>query len=900
MRDRIGADRQLHVALDLEQRLVRRVAEEPARLELHAAGELDEELPGLPRARRLDLAEQLEGVGAADARVAERVSPRAIGNGCRDRSGRERRCVRQEVAVEAVAEAPRRLSGVDMRVLARATEGDLVAVDPVERDAGRRRVLDVEPDLAGQGAGHRVRAHGRDDRQAGVQERHAAVDIRDVDLAGAIGAGREEAERVSPRIAVLADQDRSLARVDGECLRRRPVRRDRHCGRLDAGDVERQGAGRQREDDVDEAAVVQIVDAADAAGLRVRQTAGQLQDREAVALRRVRDAVGAECVGAEGDVDLAGDERARQVVAPRVTADQRRCGSVDEVHAGRAGARDLELVLGVDDRRCIDRVTARRRQLHVDVVEVRCCDAADREVDRSDRAGERRAARERDLHRTGRVAADRPVAVDPRRAGLRDQERRLGGVDVPTGRAGAADREHASRAGNRRRVERPARERERHIDVALTVDRAGAHVRVRQRRDERRCRAERVELEGLRRVRVAGRVCRCLVGDGGSREGDVDLAGRVRAREEEAVGVAAEPERMRVRGRRVDVEVRRAGARHGDRRVRDRQRAGTEVVARRRRDRQIDVGRLGGGQRRGTGDDRRRRVRVRPRAGRERDGDVLTADERAGQAVLDGVPTSDRRRVALVDRRGAAGAAGERDLREVRERCRIERRAGRHREVDVQRLAFADEGRDDAARDCAEGADRRARAHARRRGGAGIRNRRAAGGRAVTPGAADEGHRCGAGPERPEHVVAHDVAGEDDRRERRVDRQRAQRIPGEDELATGQGRGVEVVATRDRERDIDRLRACVDDRRERGGVVCAEVDGDGRCTGGKQDVDRACRKRAVDPVAHGAARVVGRLAQDRRCLGRVERCGADPRAVERKDRRRRGDCVPVDGVAGRC
>jgi hypothetical protein len=67
-----------------------------------------------------------------------------------------------------------------MRARAGAAEGDLVAVDAVQRDAGRRVVLDVEPDLAGQRAGDGVRVQGRNDGDTGVQERDAAADVGDV------------------------------------------------------------------------------------------------------------------------------------------------------------------------------------------------------------------------------------------------------------------------------------------------------------------------------------------------------------------------------------------------------------------------------------------------------------------------------------------------------------------------------------------------------------------------------------------------------------------------------------------------------------------------------------------------------------------------------------------------
>ena len=187
------------------------------------------------------------------------------------------------------------------------------------------------------------------------------------------------------------------------------------------------------------------------------------------------------------------------------------------------------------------------------------------------------------------------------------------------------------------------------------------------------------------------------------------------------------------------------------------------------------------------------------------------------------------------------------------------------------------------------------------------RRRRAAVHRLHRPRAGRERRvdRAAAARERADHVVAdREAVADDDRRERRIDRDRPEARAAERELVEAAERGdVDLVAARrseraDRERHVDRLRALVDLDRDGAAGDDAEIDDERRRAGDVGGVDLARRgERAGDRVAHGAAR--RRLAEDRRGLARVDRGRADARAAQREDRRAGGDRSPVDRRAGR-
>src|SRR5262249_47139659 len=96
-------DLELDGAADGEQRLLRRVTEQAARLQVDAAGEGDEEdAVATGAARRRQLVDQLEVAAARAARAARRVVPGARG----DRDGDD---ARGELVRQVVADGYRRV-----------------------------------------------------------------------------------------------------------------------------------------------------------------------------------------------------------------------------------------------------------------------------------------------------------------------------------------------------------------------------------------------------------------------------------------------------------------------------------------------------------------------------------------------------------------------------------------------------------------------------------------------------------------------------------------------------------------------------------------------------------------------------------------------------------------------
>ncbi len=775
--------------------------------------------------------------------------------------------------------------------------GQLVAVDARAVDGRAERHVDRKL------AGSRVCDHGEQlgreerDRRAGrVEVREAAADVGQHDVAAALRAGREVAERVAR--AALRDQDRRLCRVERDRARCAAPGCDRELGRGvgDRRDVDAAGVRRGGERHVDEAAAVERADAGDAAGVRIGEIRRELRDREGVGLRevpeaeRVHGAARPERVCAVRDGDRAGRKLAAQVVAEdRRVGQLGRCRVGKQLHGADARAAECELRSRVGDRREIQRVAGRRDELHVDVVDVGRRDAVDGEVLRRDRPGEgvRRpvgeavaAGQERDRDRAARVGAGRPVAEDRRvRAVLADVDRRLGRVNRERRRTG--DRELGRGVGDRRVVEcLPARRGERDVDVALRVQAVPAEDAAGTGARDRRGRAEHRERLGRLGVRVV------VVGEGARVERHGDRPGRERAVEVEAVAAAAEGERrLAVDGHAgCACATEREGA-GGDRaleRRADGRREGHVEIGVRREERhvaEIERGRDG-------------RNEVRPGAGLERDVHGARGCEGAAEPVRDArAVRRDLRREALVDRDAAEAAAAERELVEAGQRRRVDLAACRERERDADGHALVDEARDLAGHDRAEVDDRRA--------GRAVRRRAAATRRPHRPGAARERDAdvAAAHGQHAGHVVAHRVAVREHlRRCGRIDLERADPGAAERELIEAAERSaVDAEPARNRERNVDRLRALVDRRRQRPAGDRAEQGRERRAARHEDGGDVARGEAAGDPVPHDARALV----DDDRSLGRVDGRGAGARPGEREDRRERRDLAPVDRVAGR-
>ena len=342
-----------------------------------------------------DAAEQVEAdvdvaaVGERRRRVGQRDRGRlAVRDGPRARVEDELQHVAELGAGDGVGpEAGRRLDrradgDARDRELGVALVGDAGGVGRragAEQDVDEQRVVGVARVRVVDGHLRRRRRHGvaglveRRDRAGQQRQRHGA---------GALRAVREVAEREVR--AGRADEHGRLRGVELERLPR-PESADRELVR-EVGDrrlVDRLGPGRDRVRDVDVAAAVEILDGDDAARRRVGQVGRQRGDREALGLLQADDAARRDRAALERDLDEARRERAGDVEAVDVGGAEPRRGRADDLRdAVGAGARESQLGGAVGRPGGVDRVARRRRHRHVEVVQVRRCDAVDGEVDR--------------------------------------------------------------------------------------------------------------------------------------------------------------------------------------------------------------------------------------------------------------------------------------------------------------------------------------------------------------------------------------------------------------------------------------------------------------------------------------------------------------------------------------
>ena len=299
---------------------------------------------GLERART-------EGdVDVAGAEVAgEVVAPRAR----RPEAGRRGRAEQRRGAHARAGERELRLGVRDRR--------------GHELTGGRRRQDHVEPaDVrrgdAADGEVDRGRV-GRAVGDGGVGEAVAAG--REVDRDGAAGVRAARPVAEEPRVPGPAQQQRRLAGVElqaGQCRAARAL--ERELGRLvvDGREVQRL-AGRGGDADVEVAAAVEVLRAGGGLVARIAERAGRAEHRErlvgAVA-RRAR--VGLPLGAVEVDRDGPGPERGGEEVAVHAVADGHDLARRVEREARDGGARERELVAGVEDRVGVDAPGERGRR----------------------------------------------------------------------------------------------------------------------------------------------------------------------------------------------------------------------------------------------------------------------------------------------------------------------------------------------------------------------------------------------------------------------------------------------------------------------------------------------------------------------------------------------------------